>query len=137
MARSSALATAVTLDPNPALRTELAAALALLEPQIRGLEDILHIPPSKDLGAIVAEELRALRRRRDLILATIGALDTVVGARENLVADGYPTVMEVQVPEALFQELKAEVSDVEAAAAMFEAAAANVAIALGTPEDKP
>jgi hypothetical protein len=124
------------LDPNPALRAELLAALVLIDPQIRGLYDLSHIPPSTDLGAIIAAELENMTRRRDLIVAVLGTLAAGIDARESLAADGYPAVKEVQVPEGLFLELKSEVADVEAAAALFEAMASTMTIEFGDPVDK-
>jgi hypothetical protein len=109
-------------DPNPALRSELNAALAVLAPQIRGLHDMAAVSISPDLLAEINAQITVRERRRDLIRAVISNLDTVVMALQALDADGYPTLDAMIVQPELFTELQGEVSDLEAAAAVFKGA---------------
>ena len=111
------------LDPDPALRAELMAAIAVIDPMIKGLEDLSTIPPSSDLGLIVAAELAKLQHRRILLDRAVGALDIVVDARITLVDDGYPVIDQVQIPTVIFDELNAEVANVQAAAKLFQSMA--------------
>lgn len=109
-------------DPNPALRSELNAALNVLAPQIRGLHDMAAVSISQDLLAEINAQITVRERRRDLIRAVISNLDTVVMALQALDADGYPTLDAMIVQPDLFTELQGEVSDLEAAAAVFKGA---------------
>lgn len=109
-------------DPNPALRSELNAALNVLAPQIRGLHDMAAVSISPDLLVEINAQITVRERRRDLIRAVISNLDTVVMALQALDADGYPTLDAMIVQPGLFTELQGEVSDLEAAAAVFKGA---------------
>jgi len=109
------------LDPNPALRAELEAAIAVLAPQIRGLHDFatpISISPS--LLADFNEQITERERRRNLEQAVIDALDAVIVARRALAADGYPGLPNIAIPPELFAELQGQNSDLAAAAGIFE-----------------
>jgi hypothetical protein len=137
-AASQSVQTTIPLDPNSDLRAELVAALDVLEPQIRGLTDLSYIPGSPELETFVAAQLAAHRRRRDLINAVIGGLDSVIIERTELETDGYPTTSTVAIPINVFRELTNQVDDLEKAASVFEAEPApTVSVALGSPTDKP
>lgn len=124
-------------DPNPELRAELMAALAVLAPQIRGLHDLDGVSISMDLKAEVDTQILAREQRRNLIQTSIDELDAVVRALTMLEADGYPALEPVPVMSSLFQELREEVADVEAAAGVFKAdQAMTMSIGLGTPQNK-
>jgi hypothetical protein len=121
-------------DPNPALRAELTAALAVLAPQIRGLRDLSAVSISSDLVAEIIVQAGDRERRRDLIHAVISALDQVVATRVALEADGYPTLTTSPVVQSLFSELQEEAGDLQAAVAVFTTdQAATMAITLGAP----
>jgi hypothetical protein len=126
-------------DPNPALRAELNDALTVLAPQIRGLHDLAAVSISADLAAQVKEQINDRERRWGLIERVLAALDNVVSELVILEADGYPSLPNIQVAGSLFEELQVEVSDVEAAAAVFESQpiASRMTVDFGTPADKP
>ena len=124
-------------DPNTALRAEYEAALAALEPQIRGLNDLIITPTSADLQTSLQAELDQLKERRTLLNAGIEALDGIAAAQAALAADGYPEVPMAVLAASLLEELGAEVKDIEAAQALFEAGAEKIEITLGVPADKP
>jgi hypothetical protein len=119
-------------DPNPALRSELNAALAVLAPQIRFLHAIKAVAESPDplaassispdLLVEIKAQIVVRERRRDLIKAVIANLDTVVMALQALDADGFPTLDAMVLQPELFTELSSEVSDWGAAAAVFKGA---------------
>lgn len=132
------VAKTTSLDPNPDLRAELLAALAVLYPQIRGLEDLGHVSISGELASSVAAQLEAHVRRRDLIQATLDGLDAVLAQRDALAVDGYPETPLADIPINLFRELQGEMDDLVKAAAIFEAEPPPTAtVALGEPTDKP
>lgn len=106
-------------DPNPALRAEYMAALAVLAPQIRGLQDLAAMPVSADLHTQIAAQIAARTTRQTLIMAVLGGLDAVVNERESLNDNGYPGLPPVTVPGSLFSELQEENSDIAAALAVF------------------
>ena len=106
-------------DPNPTLRAELMAALAVLAPQIRGLQDLLAMALSADLHAQISAQITARTTRQQLIMTVIGGLDAVVNQRETLNDNGYPGLPAVTVAGSLFSELQEENSDIAAALAVF------------------
>ena len=106
-------------DPNPALRAELMAALAVLAPQIRGLQDLATMPVSADLHTQISAQITARTTRQQLIMAVLGGLDAVVNERETLGDNGYPGLPAVSVAGSLFSELQEENSDIAAALAVF------------------
>lgn len=126
-------------DPNPALRAELLAALAVLAPEIRGLHKIANDLPDDAALAAINGQITARERRRDLEQKVINALDTVVGALEALLADGYPNLPAVVVPPDVFDEIAAEESDIEAAVAIFveQPVATGGTITFPAPTTKP
>lgn len=123
-------------DPNSALRNELNTALGVIEPQIRGLQDLSQVSISGDLRVILEQELGKRTHRRDLINEVLSQLDSVVGGRNLLDQDGYPALEDVSIPEPMFRELQGEKTDLEAAESIFQEAASAVRIIPGTPEDK-
>jgi hypothetical protein len=107
-------------DPNPALRAELEAAEAVLEPQIRGLKAIGDDPTvSVDLRGQVQAQIDRRNQRLDLIQNVLNALNEVVTALDALVADGYPGLPSPALDDALFAELQQENADIEAAVGIF------------------
>lgn len=119
-----------TVDPG--LRAELLAALAVIEPQIRGLHDLTTVSITDELKAAIEAQIGPRERRRDLIQAVLDALDA-------LEADGYPTLAPADLPANLFAELQGENTDIEAAVGVFDEAlpASHIAVVLGEPVEKP
>lgn len=126
-------------DPNPELRAELDAALAAIDPQIRGLRDLLELDiASAAVHDTYQAEFDILSQRRTLIAHVLAALDSVVAAMDALEADGYPNIAQVPVDAAIFDEMSGEISDMEAAFKLFAArlAASKLAVNLGEPKPK-
>lgn len=125
-------------DPNPTLRAELLAALSVLGPQIRGLDDLSAVSISPELRDAVSKQSGSRKHRRDLIQAVVDSLDHVVSALRLLEQDGYPELPGITLVQSQFGELQEEAGDLRAAVAIFKAdVAANLAINFGTPADKP
>lgn len=107
-------------DPNPQLRLDLLAALAVLGPEIQGLEDMLSAPNiSNDLRAAIQGQILNKQRRSNLIQTVITDLNTVEAALNSLDADGYPNLPVVALPSALQQELSGLINDISAASSVF------------------
>lgn len=126
-------------DVNPALRAELEAALAVIEPQIRGLHDLMTVSITEELRAEIEAQIEVRERRANLIQAVLDQLDATNAAQAALEADGYPTLLNAELPPGLFTELQGEETDLDAAVAVFEKAgpATTVTIELGEPAEKP
>jgi hypothetical protein len=123
-------------DPNPALRAELVAALAVLAPQIRGLHDLAVVSISSDLAAEVAKQIAMRTDRRDLIKAVIAALDGALQSLNALQADGYPSLPTVPLQAALLSELRGEETDLDAAVGLFTPEpATSISVVLGAPTE--
>ena len=106
-------------DPNPALRAEIQAALAVVQPQIRGLHDLLETDISPALKAVITSTVQARENRQNLLLAVIRGLDATLGALQNLDADGYPALPDVLLSVDEATELSGEKTDLEAAIGIF------------------
>jgi hypothetical protein len=125
-------------DINPALRADLEAAKAVLEPQIRGLHDLINTSISGDLKAQIAVQIEIRERRRDKIQTVLNDLDGAVEDMEILERDGYPDIGEAHLPDFLLTELSGEESDLDAALKLFKLEPAqNISIVLGAPVPKP
>src|SRR3954468_10099819 len=121
-------------DVNPALRAELEAAKAVLEPQIRGLHDLTHVSISSDLEQEILLQVEKRERRRDLIQSVLDGLDRTVDARGALEDDGYPALEDAQLSDAMLGELREENDDLKAAVNLFKRdGAATLSINLGEP----
>jgi len=145
-ARASAVASApvppapaIPLDPNPALRAELLAALAILVQSIRGLRALLAGHNSPELRTAISDQIDSRERRRALVQAALDGLDAVVSARLSLAADGYPALDSKELDGLLFAELQQEQADLEAALAVFKllAMATKLEVKLGDPVEHP
>lgn len=101
------------------LRAELSAALAVLDPQIRGLNDLSHTSISPALLVEVENQIAARVRRHDLIVAVLHNLDVIDTSRTDLGNDGYPALPAAPVMGSLFSELQEEKSDLAAAIGVF------------------
>lgn len=124
-------------DPNPTLRAELLAAVAVLAPQIRGLHDLSTVSISAELRATISAQIADRERRRDLVQAVLNCLDQTLAALKLLEQDGYPQLPVTTLLQSQFLELQDEAGDLRAAVAVFQAdAAAKLTIELGQPADK-
>ncbi len=125
--------TTIPNDPNPALRGELVAALAVLAPQISGLQGLAAMSLSPDLAAEITDQIAFKTNRQTLIQNVINGLDAVVAEIVLLDADGYPALPPAPLIGSLFSELQEENAALEAAVAVFS----QVQIAAGTPSTSP
>jgi hypothetical protein len=125
-------------DPNPALRAELVAAEAVLDPEIRGLLNIILLPISTNLRAVVQQVIQDRERRRKLIQTVLDYLNGVVTAMNALEADGYPALGSSTVEVELLAELQAELADIAAGVGIFTGPglASSISINLGIPTTK-
>lgn len=123
-------------DPTVALRKELAAALAVLEPQIRGINDWLLLPESPELRQELIKEGETRARRKLLLQEAIGACERVIETSRNLDEDDYPNLPNRKISADLIVELQADDSDINKAMALFEAVPPTIAVDLGNPADK-
>jgi hypothetical protein len=125
-------------DSRSALRAELLAAIATIDPQIRGLHDIEAVSISDALRLDVQQQSQERENRRTLVQAVLNQLDSLDGALALLEADGYPTLPQLDLPDALFAELQGQLKDIEIAAALFSAEkAAKLTVNFGQPVAKP
>lgn len=115
-----------------ALQDELVKALAVIEPQIRGLHDLAEVSISAPLVEQINEQIVVRERRRDHIQAVLDAL-------KALEEDGYPAMANAVLRPSMFVELQREETDLDAAVAVFEALspATTLTITLGVPTEKP
>jgi len=114
-----------------ALRAELAAAIALLDPQIRGMEDLAQVSMTEETLSFVRRDFVNYSRRKTLCQAVVAALD-------HIEADGFPDVVRAQLPASNFAELQEQRADLLAALGQFDQApAVKIEAELGEPTDKP
>lgn len=103
----------MTSPAAAAFRSELNAALAKLEPQIRGFRALINDDDlSQESRNFIQVELNDHVRRRDLIKSNLTTLDALEG-------DDYPNMPVAVVPQAVFVDLAAHNSDIDAALAEF------------------
>ncbi len=125
-------------DIDPKLRLELEDAKKALEPQIRGLHDLLQVSISGDLKQEISHQIEIRERRTIRIQAVLDQLDNVNAARTALEKDGYPNIEGSKLSDNLFSELVEQDRDLEAAVKIFdEEGAQNLSIKLGDSAPKP
>lgn len=110
-------------------KAELQLALDEIQPQIRGMQDLMAVSLSAETLALVQTELTDRLRRESLLLAAIGAL-------EALEADGYPELAPGAATAAAYEELQGQLADIQAAMGEFALAASQMTITLGSPTQK-
>lgn len=123
-------------DPNPELRAEWEAALTILTPKKRGLQDLTQQFRSDELIGYANARLAEAERWESLLNAAIATLDATVAAIEALEEVGYPNFEPTPLPQNLFDELQMEVSDFQAGAGTFVVESAQ-AVRLEVEEDPP
>ena len=119
------------------LRAELQAALAVLAPQIRGLNDLSKTSISTELLNQIDEQITNRVRRQSLIQAVLNGLDAVDGELSALENDGYPDLPPVAVLGSLFSELQEENSDLAAGVAVFTSEQITAGPMTTSPNPKP
>jgi hypothetical protein len=124
-------------DPNPQLTATIMAAKAVVEPQIRGLNDMISFPITAELRAALSERVMLLNHRDDLLNAYLTAKDATVAALQALEDDGYPALPSASLPDDLLAELRGEEANVEAAVNAFQVQASKAAVAFGPAKTKP
>lgn len=125
-------------DVNPALRAELEAAKAAIEPQLRGLNDLMAVSISVDLRAEIARQIEIRNRRRTKLQAVLSDLDKIQEDLDLLEKDGYPEIEGSTLSAPLLSELQGEESDLDAAVSIFvPEVAETLAVNLGSPSSKP
>ena len=126
-------------DPTISLRASFNAALAILEPQLRGLIDVSSLAISTELRQEITTEAGRRERRKALILAVLAAFDAVAKALHDLDEDGYPDFPAHKIAKRLVDEINADHADIHNATSLFEPAdpATKVEVNLGDPADKP
>lgn len=128
------------MTPFDSLREEINKAIAALDPEVRGLDDLTKVSLSSATLAVVADAKESHRRRRELLNVVIQDLDQLENALTNLTNDGYPALPKSNVDELVFAELQGQLADLQSAIAQFqpaEAKAATLTLALGPPTKKP
>lgn len=124
-------------DPTVALRAEIESALAVLEPQLRGIADWLLLPESTDLRQEIIKEGERRTTRKIFLQAVLDACHSVIIAIQHLDEDDYPNLPVRQIREDLLVELSADDSDINTAAKLFEAKPELlIEVDLGNPAEK-
>ena len=100
------------VDSGPTYRAELNASLAIINPQIDGLDDLTRASLSQPSIDAIKLELADRRRRNGLITAVLNAMTA-------LEADGYPALSLAAVDPGLVQEIAAETAAINAAVGIF------------------
>jgi hypothetical protein len=95
-------------DPPPGFRDQLNAAIAILEPDLAGLNCIMLAMSAGPAQAAIAAEMEARGRRRQMIGEVLVAMDTVADLANKLVADGYPSLEPAIVSKSIFDYLQSE-----------------------------
>ena len=109
------------IDPNSALRAELKLALDILNPQIRGLQDLALTPGSAALKNQIKEQSVICLKRLTLINAVLDATDLVASSIAALELDGYPDLIHISLEPSTFNELQKELHDLLEASKILEA----------------
>jgi cobalamin-dependent methionine synthase I len=120
-------------------RAEWQAALDIIQPQIRGLEDKVNDALSEALRTVLKERLAFLKQREALIGGAIVAQDAADAAQGALEGHGFPSLPDMEIAGNLLEELDQEVADNLAARSGFDALpiAVDIGISLGDAADKP
>lgn len=115
-----------------AWRAEVQAKLAIVTPQVRGLEDLSKASISSETQAKVQEALTTHAQLQAHLQSELASLS-------NLDGDGYPDIPKVEVIADVFAELEQQRIDALAAFGEFEPLppASTLNIALGAAADKP
>lgn len=114
-----------------AIRKEVDDQIAVLVPEIQGLDALDNTAMSAETVALDTQNLENHERRNDLCKNLIKALD-------DLEADGYPDLPTFDVPKTNYDELIKMRDAIDAALTTFTPAVASKAVIdLGAAIDKP
>lgn len=113
------------------LKAEMTAAQATLIPIIEGLEDFNRLDIKPETKAIVTAFLAEAKKRQTLLTNAQASLD-------SLVTDNYPNLDVRVVNEAVYADLAAQKTTIDAALGKFtpKAEVSTVTVVPGTPEPK-
>lgn len=112
------------------LMQELLQARAVLEPQIEGLKDFARL----NIGPVTKQKVTETDAR---FTKRAQRINEAVAALENLNADDFPSLPTVQVEQAIYDDLQAQVSTIAAAFGKFTGEkASTLGVTLGAPELK-
>lgn len=127
--------TATTFD---GLRDEMTAAIEVLEPQLRGLQDLEKASLSDTTRTAVTLSIGEHEQRLSLLHSVLKELDDLEHAINNLENDGYPAGLVMEVDKTTADELQGQQADYQAAFGQFELAAlaTTMTITLGDSADK-
>ena len=122
---------------NPELEAALRAALDIVETQLRGLRDKENDAQSNDLRSDIQAAIEDRTEREVLLQALLDDLKQAQTDYDALVADGYPVLAQMPIPQSTFAELGREMADLEAAASVFSAIpqATSISIGIGAPTE--
>lgn len=118
-------------DPTetfPTLRTELHAALEVVNKNLGGLQILASTPLTGPSAAQIGTAIDSRRRRRNLIQQVLADLDQLGADWGALLDDGYPTLAPIPVLKVVFQELQDELVVLEAAIAQFPLSAPETVV---------
>jgi hypothetical protein len=119
------------------LRAEITAALSIVSPQVRGLDDLSRSTLAPSSAQAVAQVLVTRKRRQKLLNDVVTALDTLDRAVASLEADGHPELPTVFVSDPILSDLAEERADLTSALGIFQLdRAIRLVIRLGDPELK-
>lgn len=116
----------------PEVRTELVAARDAIAAPLEGLRDLLNLDDLQTEAKRALHELRATYERRRVIL------ENAIGACDQLIADGYPVVVDAVLVADAFASVKAQVDSIAAAFAKLhpEPEAVSGSLEFGAPVPK-
>lgn len=113
-----------------ALRAELLAQKAELEPQLRGARNMVNDPFSPEGTAALNVRISRLERRLNVINANLSGFN-------DLDTDGYPDLPDAEVPAAVLAEFERKEADVGKAVDGFAAVGQAVGGEVTLPEPTP
>lgn len=119
--------------------TAFSEGVVAIDPQIKGVANKLNDDISAELKAALSARLAFLSERKNKLTAAKATQDAAQVAADALYADdSFPEVPDMEISQALIDELAREGAADDAAAAGFEviARASDIAVKLGTPVDK-
>ena len=108
-------------DPNPELRAEMEAAIAILDPQIEGLIELARTSLEAATLEIVVDERIHREAVREDCRSVIARIDDLQAALNVLEAAGGPIMPPLSIPAEMLAEMKHERDEIDAGISIFEA----------------
>ena len=106
-------------DSLSALKTELTAAIAALDPEILDVDHLSIAVIDQDLAAALKVAEGVIRHRRDLVQRCLNDIAQLEEDRQTLSNEGYPAPEVFTISPELLARLDREISDLNAGAAVF------------------